>query len=310
MLTKKENEEMLKKLLLPAVFVVLLGAGLLTLQSYAQKGTVDLVVFSYDRPLQLYAFLESADSYLTGVSTVSVIYRATDKEYAQGYAKVKKQFPDVTFLRQSSQPYQDFKPLVMKASFESPASYIMYGVDDIVVTDHVDLYQVVSHLEATKAYGFYLRLGTHIDECYMLQKQQRIPPLKPVGDGVYAWTFAQAEGDWAYPNTQDMTVYRKKDIEQTYKRLPFISPNSCEGQWSSCADMSKQGLCFASAKIVNIPMNLVQTIYPNNRNMALFSAQDLLAKFNEGLKMDIRPLYKSHFKSVHVEYVPTFVQRA
>ncbi len=273
-------------------------------------GKVDLVVFSYDRPLQLYAFLESATQYLKGIEKISVIYRATDAEYAQGYEKVRSKFPDTIFLKQSDNPHQDFKPLVMKASFESPTPYIVYGVDDIVVTDYVDMHKVVDAMEKTGAYGFYLRLGKHLSECYMLKTAQRVPPLQKVSDDVYAWIFSQGEGDWRYPNSQDMTVYRKKDIEPIYKRLPFVSPNSCEGQWSGYADLAKRGLCFESAKIVNIPMNLVQTIYPNNRNMNLFSAQDLLAKFNEGLKMDISPLYKAQFKSVHVEYIPTFVRRA
>ncbi len=297
-------------------FLPFIAAGTLLFAAWfikvhaTKEGKVDLVVFSYDRPLQLYAFLESAENYVQGLSTVSVIYRTTDDDYEKGYQVVKEKFPKITFLKQSSQPHQDFKPLVMKASFDSPAPYILYGVDDIVVTDFVDLHKVVAALEKTNSYGFYLRLGTHLTECYMLKSVQRVPPLRKIEDDIYAWNFNQAEGDWAYPNSTDMTVYRKKDLKTVYESMHFVSPNSCEGQWASRANLTKQGLCFEAAKIVNIPMNLVQTIYLSNRNMNLFSAKELLAKFNEGLKMDISPLHKKRFKSVHVEYLPTFVKRA
>lgn len=291
-----------------AILAVLMVLGF---KLTAQKtGDVDLVVFSYDRPLQLYAFLESATKYLKGVETTTVIYRVTDKDYARGYEQVKAQFPSVSFIQQSSNPYQDFKPLLLKASFESPTSHIVYGVDDIVVTDHVDMHQVVAALEKADAYGFFLRLGIHVTECYMANKPQRVPPLQKVSEDIYSWTFNQGDGDWAYPNSQDMTVYRKKDLKDLYQHMNFVSPNSCEGQWSAYADLTKKGLCFSTAKIVNIPMNLVQSIYVTNRNMNLFTPKELLAKFNEGLKMDIEPLYQAKFNSVHVEYVPSFVKRA
>jgi len=45
--------------------------------SRANKANTDLIVFSYDRPLQLYALLESLESYVTGLAQISVIYRVS-----------------------------------------------------------------------------------------------------------------------------------------------------------------------------------------------------------------------------------------
>ncbi|MBS0637365.1 MAG: hypothetical protein JSS12_07625, partial [Verrucomicrobia bacterium] len=46
------------------------------------KKQVDLVVFSFDRPMQLYAFLESLETYVSNPHQIHVIYRCTDKQFS------------------------------------------------------------------------------------------------------------------------------------------------------------------------------------------------------------------------------------
>ena len=48
---------------------------------FNENNNVDIIIFSYDRPLQLYAFLESIDQYCVGVGKCFVLYRASDKDY-------------------------------------------------------------------------------------------------------------------------------------------------------------------------------------------------------------------------------------
>ena len=50
--------------------------------------SVDLVVFSYDRPLQLFAFLESTNQFVSGLGEISIIYRYSDENYEKAYQKV------------------------------------------------------------------------------------------------------------------------------------------------------------------------------------------------------------------------------
>lgn len=269
---------------------------------------VDVVAFSYNRPLQLYALLESMQAYLKGMGVASVIYRASNEQFEQGYEQVKKDFPTFKFFKQDNQhAAEDFKSLVMKATFETPNEHIIFAVDDDVVKDFVDLRACTVALEKTKAYGFYLRMGEHITDCYMQRRSQKVPPLQSVGDGVYAWLFGQGDGDWAYPNSVDLTIYRKKDIKADFERIAMKNPNSLEGIWSGMARYDRIGLCFNTAKIVNIPLNLVQNTYPTNRHMGLFTPEQLLEKFVAGLKIDVRPLFKIHNASPQMEYNPNFV---
>lgn len=134
----------------------------------------DILLFSFDRPLQLYACLESIERYFTGVRRLSVIYRTSHDGYLKGYQQVKERFPQVTFIKQSEDhPKKEFKSLVLKSIFDSPSQYILFGVDDIIVKDFVDFKFCMEMMERTKAYGFYLRFGKNISFCYQNKKSKK-----------------------------------------------------------------------------------------------------------------------------------------
>lgn len=276
---------------------------------------VDLIIFSFDRPLQLYALLESVEKHVQNVGDVQVIYRSSNERYECAYQNVFKRFVLAVPVKQSDTPQADFKPLLLKSLSETSHEYVIFAVDDIVVQDHIDLDKCVAALEYTGAYGFYLRLGQNLTYCYTLNKPQQVPPLQEVMDGIYAWTFSTAEHDWAYPNTVDMTVYRKTDIQPDLNALRYIAPNSCEGAWAQMAHriMDKKGICYAHSKMVNLPLNMVQVEW-NNRNEGSsnensFSAPNLLELFEQGLKMNIEPLQDLQNTSAHMAYTPVFISQ-
>jgi hypothetical protein len=285
-------------------------AVVLHVRSATSTRKADLVVFSYDRPLQLYAFLESTKKYVSGIGQLSVIYRASSQAFNDGYEVVRADFPQAMFYLQGSNPAQDFKPLTLKALFESPAPYILFAVDDIVVKDTVDVGRCIDALETYEAYAFFLRLGKNLNYCYAMNQAQPVPHLKKEEEDIFSWQFSQSLLDWRYPHTVDLTLYRKKDIEGAFKTLSYATPNKLEGAWSNQAGrvLARKGLCFASSKMVNLPLNRVQHDY-QNRAMSI-SPQELLAQFNAGKKMDSAQLHCIDNKSAHMEYVPTFVDRS
>jgi len=276
---------------------------------FAQE-QIDLVIFSKNRPLQLYAFLESCERYISGLSAVSVIYYA-DQPFASAYEEIQTTFPEAQFLQQKILGSRgDFKALTNQVVFHTDAPYIIFAVDDIIMIDSVDLQRCAQLIEQYQAYGFYLRLGTDITECYSEGRHTGRPPLKERELGVYSWRFNQGTGDWGYPNTVDMTLFRKRDIQNYVRSMGYHSPNTFEGHWSGHAGsvMQRRGLCFATSKMVNLPINLVQNDY-NNRHGSDYDAQFLLEAFQQGLKMDIAPLHQFPHKAPHAEYAPTFVVR-
>ncbi len=270
---------------------------------------VSMIVFSFDRPLQLYALLESVEKYFSNVADISVIYRTSNDIYSSAYEDVKNRFKYHSFLQQKVAPYNNFKELTIKCVNEIQSDYLMFAVDDIVVTDFVDLGLCEKILKITKAYGFYLRLGYNITECYMQNIKTPVPINKLIEHNIYIYKFKDSKGDWRYPNSLDMAIYNKADIIREIYKLNFNSPNKLEGEWSLKANLNKLGLFFKESKIVNIPLNLVNIDYRRNKNLNYFSAQDLLQKFQNGFKIDIDGLYKIQNKSTHIDFIPRFVKK-
>ncbi len=268
------------------------------------NNSVDLVIFSYDRPMQLYAYLESIKKYITGSVNPYVLYRASNDAFDGAYLVVKKSFSQVKFFKQIvNKQNNNFKELVLDISFKkSKSPYIMYGVDDIIMTDYVDLKDCVKVLEESKAYAFYLRLGKNITQCYTQQHNtdHALPTFKSINHNFLLWQFSQGVFEWAYPHSLDMTIYRKLDINETIKTLRFTNPNQFEGYWGQKVDVSKFGICYQKSKLVNLPINIVQ----NNQDgaqMGIFDKHEMLTMFDCGLRIDIQPLHDIKNKAPHME---------
>ena len=286
--------------------------------TYSSAEKVDLVIYSCNRPLQVYALLESIDEFVIGAGEISIIYRADNNAFTLGYKKVEKDFPNMTFFKQGPNPYTDFKSFVMHCAFETPNDYVCFLVDDIVIKDYVDLTDCTYWLEQTDAYGFYLRLGKNVTENYTAKRKTPMPPNTKVAENVYMWKFSDANGpSWDFPNTNDMTIYKKTDIKKDLESITEFQSTNYERSWSRKADHSKYGLCYEQSKMVNISANLVQDVDGYmwqftpawRKKMHLYSTKQLLEKFNQGLKIDIRPFYKMNNKAPHIEHEFTFVER-
>jgi glycosyltransferase involved in cell wall biosynthesis len=269
----------------------------------------DILLFSFDRPMQLYACLESIACYMSHFAKISVIYRVSSERFAQGYEEVKRAFPQVDYYRQSEDPKRDFKPLVLRILFDSPAPHILFGVDDLIVKDDVDLASCVDWLERTGAYGFYLRLGKEIRFCYQSGSQQSVPQSAPLSSGIFAWDIPSAQGDWGFPHNLDMTLFRKRDLKHAFETMRYKTPNSLEYIWANeHAPKRAIGLYFEHAKVFNLPLNVVGKT--GNPHMNFASPEALLTEFEKGWKIDIAPFDRINNDSPHFPVVPRFVPRS
>lgn len=286
---------------------------LLTLLTAAQlcyAVNTDLIIFSYDRPLQLYALLESLEKYTKGINSISIVYRTSNDRYDAAFRELKQTFPQIQLLKQQST--HDFKELTVKALQSGSSEYILFAVDDNIVKDYVDLTECIDWLEKTNSYGFYLKMGIHLTHCYTENCVQPVPPYHVLDGDICSWNFKDGVKDWNYPNTVDMTLYRKKDLLHLFTQFNYNNPNFLEAQWAAWwvqhQSDARVGLFYKTSKILNIPLNRVQNDILN-RDMNLYTPQELLEKSEAGLKMDIQPLYLIKNNAVHMEYEPQFISR-
>lgn len=281
----------------------------LNLQSMeSQNLKADLVIFSYDRPLQLYALLESLEKYVGGLETQVIIYRTSNDEFEKAYQEVIRDFPYFVYCKQ--QFVSDFKPLTLKAAFDSPSSYIIFAVDDIIIKDFINITQCIELIEKYRAYGFYPWLGKNITQCYSYNScAQPMPQSMEVEKGIFAWYFCDGSYDWNYPHTVDFALYRKKDIECDLKNLEYTSPNTLEAVWAGQSKRIQNniGLCFEISKSINLPLNRVSEF--RNRHMNFMKPVQMLEVFNQKLKIDIQPLFKMMNSDPHTAYAPSFIER-
>lgn len=258
--------------------------------------------------MQLYSFLESFVANAVHYENVTVIYRAFDQTYQEGYLKVQDAFPTFRFVRQpNANPQAKFKPMVLEHTFSGSAEYVTFAVDDIICTGLIDFEEGIDALESTGAYGFYYRLGKNTTYCYATDTLHTMPPMRHVGGGIYSWTFAEGDGDFDYPNSVDMTLLRKKELEPIWRQLYFTQPNTLEGAWAMHADHARQGLCYERSRMVNIPLNVVATA--GNRNMKGTPPLEMLKLFMSGLKIDIQPFQGLLNRAAHEEHPFDYVTR-
>jgi len=269
----------------------------------------DLIIFSYNRPLQLYALLESIEIYITGINHTFIICRAGDSNFQKAYQEVQKKFPSVSFLFQSTHANRDFKPLTMKAIQQFPSQYIIFAVDDIIVKDSVDMDECIRALEQTEAYGFFLRIGENTYAKYGTIQPDFLPEFTGVTKDILMWQFDKTTSYWRYSNTVDMTLYRKNHVIQHFSQMHFQTPNRLESSWCGRTPQKKLGLCFRQSKIINIPLNRIQNDFTTNPHMNFASPEELLIKFNQGKKIDINPLFRMNNSAPYLHYTPTFIER-
>ena len=268
----------------------------------------DLIIFSFNRPMQLYAVLESTQKYFSNLNKTHVLYRISNHEYETAYQELMQYFPLVRFVKQGDNPRSDFKPLLLQCFFDSPAEYIMFAVDDDIVTDYVDIAQCTDALERHNAYAFYLRLGTNIIKTYKEDIRIPLPPVMELEKNILKFPFNTSCHFWNYPHNVDMTIFKKSKIEHFLQHAPYSSPNTLESVWSGTADLSNFGLCFTNSKKFTLPLNMVQQDwYTPNENS--FEIETLFMKWKEGFIIDINQFFRINNNCPFMGYEPIFISR-
>jgi glycosyltransferase involved in cell wall biosynthesis len=275
--------------------------------SPTNQKSADLVIFSFDRPLQLYSLLSSLKTYVNNLEAPYVLYRASSQEYQKAYDQVKELFPHAIFVAQSNEPKKDFKELFLWCMKDAKTPYILFAPDDLIVKDYVDMNQCINTLEKYDAFGFYLRLGTHITRSYTQSIDITMPLNTEVEPGVFSFSF-EGKSYWGYPNTLDFALFKKEKIMTELMQIDYTSPNKLEAQWARIAQKKNKGLCYKTSKALNMPLNLVQQDWINNHEQ-IFSAQMLLDLWNQGLTINLQTYHKIENNSCHMPYVPTFIKR-
>ncbi|HSX12208.1 MAG TPA: glycosyltransferase, partial [Rhabdochlamydiaceae bacterium] len=234
----------------------------------------DLVVFSRNRPLHLFAFLESVKQNVKGLGKLTVLYECKDGFFTKAYEEIKTAFPMFEFSLVSG----DFKKQLLKTVTAFPAHYVFFAEDLSIIKELIDLKVCAEEMEQSGAYGFFLNLENPI--------KNRIA----FGHAL-AWQFQTVEKPFGFT----AALYPKKMVINTLNQLTFSDFDSLKQPWTAALDTKKIGLSYEQNKFLEISMK--------------DDLDQLLSKFQEGLKLDLAPYFQPKNETAHVENQPVFIKR-
>ena len=93
-----------------------------TLYTPTINAIADFIIFSYDRPMQLYALLESTEHYLTGIDSTTIICRIIEQTVYRSIHNCAQPLPSRTLFipkQQSACRFQTFSHASIQCKHES-----------------------------------------------------------------------------------------------------------------------------------------------------------------------------------------------
>lgn len=248
--------------------------------------TLQFIVFSRKRPLQLHGYLISLFAHIPDEVAVNVILRI-DPEYSLAYNQIRERFPYVHFVEET-----DFQSDIISLLKRTSSDLVSFGCDDVVFTGQVQPGHIKTAFELDTI-GVSLRLGRNINTGMFGSEM-----LKPLIFSVDQYRFlfwrvdhTLTKDDWRYPWEVLGTIYPIDFVIDMVNSIKFNNPSQLEEQgslcWSSKTSKSLMA-CYPTSRIVVPTVNLIQTEFPGNGIMGEFtlSPEFLLDCWNNGLRMD------------------------
>lgn len=235
---------------------------------------MESLIFSINRPMQLELCLHSHQ--LFWGEKITVLYKATEPEYQEGYEVLKEEYPDVNFLKED-----DFKQQVV--DYVKRNKYTLFYCDDDIIIKPItkkDEKKIKDLLKTEDLLCVSMRLDKKYDYHF---ETDSIVPRPEFKDNFWMWE--KALFDWNFPMSVLGHVFRSEDMLPLCEDLIYSTPNYLESELAKNYLDKPLMACLDEAKNINIPSNVVQTTHPNRAGNV--SIEGLNKSFLEGDRIDI-----------------------
>ena len=253
---------------------------------------IDCIVYSKDRACQLDLLLRSTEAKFKNVGHLYVIYTHSSLEFDLGYQELilgsdQYNIP-ITFI-----PQQNFKEQVLEVIRGFATPFFLGLCDDDVFIRETDCSKIVEKLQEPDVSAISIKAGLNIHYNY-----PSIPTDYPefIENGEFLkweWGKCRPDIDWGYPTCINSFIFLNDYYVDLIKELRFISPPTIEAGLNSVRNWFKKYMvAFPETKLLNIPLNRVQTISPNAFGRKFgYSLPYLNAKFLEGKRINPSNIY-------------------
>ena len=270
-----------------------------------QENTIESIVFSKDRAIQLHAFLVSYRKMVIGYGKMYVLYKASTAKHKKSYFDLINIFKDEDFVFIEE---VDFRKQLLDICEVSTAKTIGLFVDDMIFIKPVDYNKILS--VDTFNYVVVLSRGKDLVYSQVLDKKINVPKLSERKDGFFSfkWDYSNEFSDWTYPLGLGGYFYGHDELVVMIRSIDFTSPNTLEGNLQAYLPIYKNrfGLCLETIACVCVHANITQTDWPNPI-LGTYSVEDLLFKWENGLCINTAKFYFKEGQVVNhqkYEFIP------
>ena len=267
------------------------------------------IIFSKDRPMQLYALLDSYFRYVYNPIPITVIYSNKNKSQKDAYSDVIKYFKKsqtkIDFINET----KSFKEVFLQKLSKIREEKILFLVDDIIFIKPVDFnnFKKIN----TKTHILSLRHSPFLRKSFPTNTYHSPPSFKKCRfcDALLEFDWFESGGEWSDPWSLDGQLLNTSEVLLISNASNFKAPNSFEIALKAFNDIviGRKGLCFNESKILNLPMNRVQNEV--NNISSNISVDFLLDKWNQGYCIDTS-IFRDHVPlSTHEDHPITFIKR-
>lgn len=288
---------------------------------------VHIIIFSFNRAMQLEALLHSLRMHWSGTPhRVSVIYNTTKDDFQKGYEMLAAEYSHVEFIKETSRsqryhlrdylhPYNwlklakyphvryqrsDFRDLLNESLRHSECNYTMFLTDDSAFFTDVCLTQEQLAFidQAPRQHQISLRLG--------LNNAQKPTSILQQSDGTIRWRFSNhPDGrSWGYRFSVDAHIYATSIMRSLLGQIIFSNPTTLEAHINDYVQkvgLLNEGLSLGIPYILSFPINMVQQI-ADNESLGV-SEEKLNHEFIQGYRLEYQIPPQSPLFQVYPEYI-------
>ena len=269
---------------------------------------MDIVIFSYNRAMQLNTLIASVFEYFQYPFKITVLYNCS-AQHCKGYEILRTRYPQIDFVKEERErkgytipemsrlfnlkrylkydyiraPKSDFRRKLISILSTSQSKFVMFLTDDSVFIRPVKLNQMMLQRIADQPTDmqYSLRLGEHINAPKSYGKESDFM--------VWHYYDAANDRDWRYNFSVDAHIYDRKYILSLAKEIIFNNPNSYESftKIRICQrGQQRCGVANLEPCILSFPINMVQTVQ-DNESLSV-STEQLEKYFIEGYSLRYR----------------------
>lgn len=268
--------------------------------SQNQATNADVMIFSNENPTQLFALLESTETFVQGSGNIHALYKARNQDEKALYEEIKDSFPKIKLMEME----KEFKAQLLSIlnSPQSSNRHIVFAKDTLFIKEPIDLNEAIQTIDTSKAYGVYFSHHLNLKYSRELMRHLPIPPALalrgiPSRETPFAWQFSAGIDDWNTPDLFSFALHRKSEIANMLETLEFEDLETLSREWCQNLPENQVGLFFHTAKCAHLSP------------LPALSKELLTQKFDEGEKIDLSPLYQIDSPSQQISTNFSFIPR-